>query len=164
MEISEVLALLALIVSAIAAGISSWQGFSARSANRHAAESAQAAKDSAAAAIEANRLSSITALLAQNQDRRDELRADRELTGWTLERSANHTDYKVTNVGHEWAVLHKLIGETNPQLYVEGPIILRRADSTEFHIDETEVSADRFVTVVWTDKSQSMSRPVIRLP
>ena len=90
-------------------------------------------------------------------------RASREFTGWGIERAAQHTDYKITNFGHESAFLHALEGPTNPQLY-DAPALLRRNDSTEFHIEESIATEDRYVVVVWTDQSNSWSRHTIPLP
>lgn len=163
MEVSDLFALLALIVAAIAAVISICQTLVARDATRHAADSATAAKTSAAAAVEANRLASISAEVAQNQEKRESLKGSRELTGWVIDRAADHTDYKITNVGHEFAILHALTGPTNPQLY-DAPVVLHRNDSFELHIEESEAPSDRFVVVVWTDRGQSWSRNTVPLP
>ena len=163
MGTTEVLALIALSISAVAVGISIWQALVARKATKHAADSAAAAQVSAAAALEANRLSSISVETAKNQDLRETARASRELTGWAIERSALHTDYKITNFGHEFAVLHSLEGSTNPQLY-DAPMIMNRHDSTEFHIEESNAAPDRFIVVVWTDRSNSWSRHTVPLP
>lgn len=163
MQTSEVLALIALLLSASAVGISIWQAFVTRKATKHAADSADAAQVSAAAALEANRLSSISVEAAKNQDLRESARASRELTGWTIERAARDTDYKIANFGHDWAVLHSLEGPTNPQLY-DAPMIMDRLASTEFHIEESDALADRFVVVVWTDRSNSWSRHTVPLP
>ncbi|MHA7284829.1 hypothetical protein ACX80I_00975 [Arthrobacter sp. MDT3-44] len=164
MDLSDLTAVAALLVSLAAVGVSVAQTSAARRANRHAEDSAEASIQSSRAAVDSNRLAETAIELARAQNRRDFLRENRERTGWAIERAASEEDYTLMNVGHEFAAVHALQGQTKPKMYADGVTVLSKGGTTDFSITENADPARRWVTVVWTTRDNSFTRSDVPLP
>jgi hypothetical protein len=164
MDISDLTAVAALLVSLLAAGVSIVQVSSARTANKHAQASAEASLQSSLAAVESNRLTESAIELARAQDRRDFLRENRERTGWVIEHAAVEEDYTLINVGHDYAVVHNLMGPTRPKRYDDKRTALARGGSIDFSITEDLDPGKRWLTVVWTTRDLSFTNSKVPLP
>jgi hypothetical protein len=164
MDISDLTAVAALLVSLLASGIAIAQASSARTANKHAEASAEASIQSSTAAVESNRIAEAAMELTRAQDRRDFLRENRERTGWVIEHAASEEDYTLMNVGHEYAVVHNLMGPTEPKRYNDLMTTLAKGGSLEFSITEDPDPEKRWVTVVWTTRDLSFNNSKVPLP
>lgn len=163
MNSTDVVALLALIVAVLAAGFALWQAIAAQNANKHASASADAARKSADAAVEANRLARISANAAKNQDMRDAERELRERNGWLIRPAGQDGAYALINVGSTTAYIQELSGESSPTFF-EKPESLDSGASAKFYTSEDFDTSDRTITIAWTDIGGEYSKRVLHLP
>jgi hypothetical protein len=148
MNTTDILAVVAIVLSALSAAFTCWQALLAKKANEHAADSAESAR--------------LSVEVAKNQDRRDAERDLREQTGWIIRKTGITDVYELQNVSGTTAYFLPNEKYNAIQLFKRENNLMP-GESSMFTVKSVDGETPKKVTLVWNDGDQFRER-VVNLP